>query len=105
MISKSVKTKRRRQAAEADRILDVLYANARFEDTGLCNNGWPTCHALNVQEGIDMLPAAAREIARFPRGHVREDKAWAALYDSRILAALDSHPLRILTLLGKAGLL
>lgn len=104
MISKSVKAKRRRQAAEADRILDILYANARFEDTGLCNNGWPTCHALNVQEGINMLPSTAREIARFPRGSVREDKAWVALsQDSRIVAAVD--PLRSLTLLEKAGLL
>lgn len=98
MISKSVKAKRRRQTAEADRILDALFDSARFGETG---HG--TCRSMNVEAGIAMLPALAANLARFPRGKARADACWRLGGDSRIVDALwASTPERILE---KAGLL
>ena len=104
MINKSTKAKRRRQAAEARIIEAALLSAANFGAIGANNGGWPTCHAISVQEGIAMIPAAAQAIAHYPRGSKsRNLAAWQAGGDSRLVDALGgASPDRIL---ARAGIL
>jgi hypothetical protein len=109
MLSKSVKNKRRRQAAEAAQILDALWA-AVPEGVGVWGTPgrWSTlvgapCHILNEREGLRCFPLVAREVARFPRGSKnREDAAFYA-GTANVVSALGHYtPYHVLL---KAGLL
>lgn len=103
MISKSVKTKRRQQAAEAAQILNALLAAVPAEIGEYDGGGWPPCHTLNEREGVMKLGEIAQRLARYPRGS--ENRAEAAFYaaDASACSALGHcTPEEVLL---KAGLL
>lgn len=104
MINRTTKAKRRRQAAEARLIEAALLSAADFGAIGANNGGWPTCHALNVQAGVNLIPSVAQAIAHYPRGSkARDFAAWQAGWDSRLVDALGgASPDRIL---ARAGIL
>ena len=102
MISKSVKTKRRLQAADAAQILDTLLAAVPAE-AGEYEGMWPPCHTLNEIEGMKLLGDLAQSLARYPKGSkARQDAAfYAATAD--VCSALGHYTPE--SVLLKAGLL
>ena len=89
MISKSVKAKRRHQAREAAIIKDVLLGKVDYDAADAEVDGYLTCDALNVREGLNDIPGTAEFIARFPRGSsARADAAFYCGGNAALTAAL-----------------
>jgi len=103
MLSKSVKTKRRHQAASAAQIEAALWAAVPAGVGEYDGDGWPPCHTLNEREGMKLLGEIAQRLARYPKGSkARQDAAFYA-GTANVVSALGHYTPE--SVLRKAGLL